>query len=133
MARDTIGFANIDLKMLPEMSGKNASLGERFRNLATEGIRIPDGFATRVPGFRRHCKNRRAWNASWIPNFEYAENAIRSLSAAYRRHRLMEDFPSISEVDMNPVFALENEALVGNARIFLETGAGPENPYPDII
>ncbi|HEU4634194.1 MAG TPA: phosphoenolpyruvate synthase, partial [Flavisolibacter sp.] len=42
---------DISLSDLPEVGGKNSSLGEMARNLATKGICVPDGFATTAFAF----------------------------------------------------------------------------------
>jgi pyruvate,water dikinase len=39
-------FSELGLSDVPLVGGKNASLGEMFRQLASENIRVPDGFAT---------------------------------------------------------------------------------------
>ncbi|WP_372919884.1 phosphoenolpyruvate synthase [Salegentibacter sp.] len=39
-------FSELSLKDLPEVGGKNASLGEMFNELSSEGVIVPDGFAT---------------------------------------------------------------------------------------
>ncbi len=39
-------FKEIDLKDVPLVGGKNASLGEMIKHLVPKGINIPDGFAT---------------------------------------------------------------------------------------
>ncbi len=39
-------FAELGVDDVPLVGGKNASLGEMFRELASEGIKVPDGFAT---------------------------------------------------------------------------------------
>lgn len=39
-------FKDIELKDIPEVGGKNASLGEMYRHLAPKGINLPNGFAT---------------------------------------------------------------------------------------
>lgn len=44
----TIPFENIDLGSLPEVGGKNASLGEMFNKLNSLGVLVPDGFAITV-------------------------------------------------------------------------------------
>lgn len=50
---DTIlWFDDIDLERLPEVGGKNASLGEMYQRLSSEGIRVPFGFATSARAFR---------------------------------------------------------------------------------
>ncbi|SDL91919.1 pyruvate, water dikinase [Catalinimonas alkaloidigena] len=45
-------FHEIDLKSLPQVGGKNASLGEMYQNLSAEGIQVPDGFATTAEAYR---------------------------------------------------------------------------------
>jgi len=37
---------------LEEVGGKNSSLGEMIGNLASAGVRVPDGFATTASAFR---------------------------------------------------------------------------------
>ncbi|MEM6265751.1 MAG: phosphoenolpyruvate synthase [Bacteroidota bacterium] len=39
-------FREIDLTHVPEVGGKNASLGEMFQKLTAKGVKVPDGFAT---------------------------------------------------------------------------------------
>jgi pyruvate, water dikinase len=45
-------FNTIDLTHLPEVGGKNASLGEMFNKLSPLGIEVPDGFAITVASYR---------------------------------------------------------------------------------
>src|SRR5688572_17802302 len=51
MPKFTLDFREINLSLLPEVGGKNASLGEMFRKLADQGVRVPDGFATRARAY----------------------------------------------------------------------------------
>jgi len=39
-------FEEINIKDVPSVGGKNASLGEMYKNLAGQGIKVPNGFAT---------------------------------------------------------------------------------------
>jgi pyruvate,water dikinase len=39
-------FNEIDIDHVPEVGGKNASLGEMFQKLTSKGVQVPDGFAT---------------------------------------------------------------------------------------
>lgn len=39
-------FSEIGIQDVPYVGGKNASLGEMFRELSSEGVKVPDGFAT---------------------------------------------------------------------------------------
>jgi hypothetical protein len=38
-------FADITIDDIPHVGGKNASLGEMVRELASKGVKVPDGFA----------------------------------------------------------------------------------------
>ena len=49
---NTILFSKISLKDLPEVGGKNASLGEMFNKLSPLGILVPDGFAVTASAYR---------------------------------------------------------------------------------
>ena len=46
-----IPFNKINLTHLPEVGGKNASLGEMFNKLLPLGIEVPDGFAVTVESY----------------------------------------------------------------------------------
>ena len=46
-------FRDIGIDDVPHVGGKNASLGEMYRELAAAGVRVPNGFATSAAAFRR--------------------------------------------------------------------------------
>lgn len=52
----TLPFQDITLKNLPQVGGKNASLGEMYRTLSTKQIHVPDGFATTAEAFQLFLK-----------------------------------------------------------------------------
>ncbi|SOC80838.1 phosphoenolpyruvate synthase [Salinimicrobium sediminis] len=49
-------FEEIGMKDVPVVGGKNASLGEMYSDLASHGVRIPNGFATTAEAFRSYLK-----------------------------------------------------------------------------
>jgi len=51
-----IPFSKIALSDLPEVGGKNASLGEMFNKLGSLGILVPDGFAITATAYRYFLK-----------------------------------------------------------------------------
>ncbi len=53
-------FADIRIEDVPLVGGKNASLGEMFRELTSEGVRVPDGFATTAEAYRHFLPDRPA-------------------------------------------------------------------------
>ncbi|HWA74009.1 MAG TPA: phosphoenolpyruvate synthase [Polyangiaceae bacterium] len=54
-----VPFREIDLGSVPEVGGKNASLGELLRELSPAGILVPDGFAITSSAFRLHLEASR--------------------------------------------------------------------------
>ncbi len=46
---DTLGSGDV-----PRVGGKNASLGEMVRTLRSEGVRVPEGFATTAESYRQY-------------------------------------------------------------------------------
>ena len=52
-----IPFERLRMRDLPQVGGKNASLGEMIGELAAEGIRVPGGFATTADAFREFLRN----------------------------------------------------------------------------
>ncbi len=51
MGKLTSSFQDIDMRDLPRVGGKNASLGEMFQKLTPWGILVPDGFAVTAAAY----------------------------------------------------------------------------------
>lgn len=49
-------FADITIEDVPLVGGKNASLGEMVRELASKGVKVPDGFAITAEAFRHFIR-----------------------------------------------------------------------------
>ena len=49
-------FSDISLADVPSVGGKNASLGELYRELLTAGVRVPNGFAITANGYRHFLR-----------------------------------------------------------------------------
>lgn len=45
-------FSELGIQDIPSVGGKNASLGEMYRELASEGIKVPNGFAVTADAYR---------------------------------------------------------------------------------
>jgi pyruvate,water dikinase len=73
-------FENIRLKDIPELGGKNASLGALHGLLATEGGREPDGFALRAQIHRDALTFAGAWDElrRLLSDFDHYDVPIRS-------------------------------------------------------
>lgn len=49
-------FANIGIEDVPLVGGKNASLGEMYRELASKGVKVPNGFAITAQAYREFLR-----------------------------------------------------------------------------
>jgi pyruvate,water dikinase len=56
-------FESIRLEDVPLVGGKNASLGELFRELGAQDVRVPNGFAVTVGAYYDALKAANAWTA----------------------------------------------------------------------
>ena len=53
-------FGEIGIEDVPLVGGKNASLGEMYRNLSAQGVKVPNGFAITAEAYRYMLEQARA-------------------------------------------------------------------------
>ncbi|MGC9162889.1 MAG: phosphoenolpyruvate synthase [Thiomonas sp.] len=56
-------FDQLGIQDVPLVGGKNASLGEMFRKLSAQGVRVPNGFAITADAYRTMLDTAGAWDA----------------------------------------------------------------------
>ncbi len=61
--RLVIWFDELQLKDIPEVGGKNASLGEMRQNLQKKGVNIPDGYAITAAAYRHLIESAGIWDS----------------------------------------------------------------------
>ena len=54
-------FEEVGIDDVPLVGGKNASLGEMYRELGSDGVRVPNGFATTSEGYNHMLEEADAW------------------------------------------------------------------------
>jgi pyruvate,water dikinase len=54
-------FAELGINDVPLVGGKNASLGEMYRELGPQGVRVPNGFAITADAYRQTLAEAYAW------------------------------------------------------------------------
>lgn len=54
-------FSDISIADVPAVGGKNASLGEMYRELSGEGVRVPNGFAVTADAYRHVLDLGNGW------------------------------------------------------------------------
>tara|TARA_R110002072_G_scaffold99983_5_gene219975 strand:+ start:6025 stop:8430 length:2406 start_codon:yes stop_codon:yes gene_type:complete len=47
-------FNDLGIEDVPSVGGKNASLGEMYRELLSQGVKVPNGYATTAEGYRHY-------------------------------------------------------------------------------
>jgi pyruvate, water dikinase len=112
-------FSELGMNDVPLVGGKNASLGEMFRHLSAEGVRVPDGFATTSGAYRHflehnHLTERIQARLKGVDSDDLAE--LERAGAEIRGW--------IFNADMPPDLAGEITAAYGN----LARQYGPEEP-----
>jgi pyruvate,water dikinase len=54
-------FGDLGAEDVPLVGGKNASLGEMYRELSAQGVRVPNGFAITAAAYRATLEQAGAW------------------------------------------------------------------------
>jgi pyruvate,water dikinase len=87
MARYVRWFEELRLEDVPLVGGKNASLGEMYRELTAQGVRVPNGFAITVDAFREALTAAGAWDELHRLLDDLDKRDVRSLAEAGARAR----------------------------------------------
>jgi len=66
MSQNVKWFNEIGIDDVAEVGGKNASLGEMYQNLTSEGVRVPNGFAVTSSAYIHLLDANGAWEK--LPN-----------------------------------------------------------------
>jgi len=85
------GFCDIGLDDVPLVGGKNASLGELYRELAPQGLLVPNGFAITAEGYRYVLDQAGLWPdlhdlLDGVDTTDVADLAVRARRARERVH-----------------------------------------------
>ncbi len=57
--KNVLWFREVSMKNVPQVGGKNASLGEMYTTLTNRGVRIPNGFAVTAQAYQEFLKANR--------------------------------------------------------------------------
>ncbi|MBP1137974.1 pyruvate,water dikinase [Arthrobacter sp. PvP023] len=90
-----VWFDEIGMEHVPQVGGKNASLGEMTRSLKSRGVRVPDGFATTAAAYRTFIEANGidAAMRARIAEYRAGETTLRSTGEAIRELFLDSEFP----------------------------------------
>jgi pyruvate,water dikinase len=93
--RHVMWFDEIGMADVPQVGGKNASLGEMTRSLKSRGVRVPDGFATTSSAYRAFIEANNIGSVirARILEYQAGETSLRSTGSVIRELFLDSDFP----------------------------------------
>jgi len=109
-------FRDITMDDVPQVGGKNASLGEMYRSLIPQGIQVPNGFAITTAAYQDMLNSAGAWDAmhNLLDNLD--KTNIRELAECAQQLRDIVYNAGLSE-------ALRQEILDAYAQLQQEYGA----------
>lgn len=80
-------LANLSIKDISTVGGKNASLGEMISNLSQSGVNVPGGFATTVKAFDMHLNENKLYDTIHKTLDNLDTNNLEELAKAGKRIR----------------------------------------------
>jgi len=80
-------FEEIGIGDVPLVGGKNASLGEMYRNLSGEGVRVPNGFAITADAYRHMLDEAGAWDGLHEALDDLQADDVKDLARRAKRAR----------------------------------------------
>ena len=80
-------FKELTIEDVPLVGGKNASLGEMYRELSPQGIRIPNGFAITADAYRYMLDQAGAWDDLHLALDDLNPEDVADLARRARRAR----------------------------------------------
>ena len=122
------------LSDLPQVGGKNASLGEMIGNLSALGVSVPGGFATTASGFREFVEfnqiKERIYARLAALNIDDV-NALVAAGAEIRGWVHAAQFPAAFEAEIRRAYAqLEQKTGLSNPAVAVRSSATAED-LPD--
>jgi pyruvate,water dikinase len=116
MARYIRWFEELRLEDVPLVGGKNASLGEMYRDLAAQGVRVPNGFAITAEAFRETLTKASVWDQLHELLDRLDKRDVKRLSEAGARCRELVYAAGLPE-------RIEHEALAAHRELGEQYGA----------
>lgn len=126
-------FDEIGIDNVPEVGGKNASLGELTRTLQAQGVRVPEGFATTASAYRAFVTANGIESAigSRILAYRSGEESLRSIGETIRELFLDSSFPEeIAESIRTHYRSLSKRAGLDSLAVAVRSSATAED-LPD--
>lgn len=128
--KNILWFENINLSHLPEVGGKNASLGEMISQLADSKVNVPGGFATTSTAFWSFIKQTKLddkINAILTPLDVHDVSALKKAGEEIRQWVIDQPFPSDIEQDIRAAYRTLTERYGEQASYAVRSSATAED------
>lgn len=126
-------FADISIADVPSVGGKNASLGEMFRELTSRGVRVPDGFAITAEAYWHFLKST-GTDAVIRSHLERLNpddvNSLRACGQAVRHAILAAELPADLQQEILDAYAELGRSAGGPLDVAVRSSATAED-LPD--
>lgn len=88
-------FEDLKYTDIPQVGGKNASLGEMIRSLSEEGVQVPGGFATTAHAYREFIRhnNLKTILAEQTQALDNGQRTLEQVGTTIRRALRHGEFP----------------------------------------
>jgi pyruvate,water dikinase len=129
--QNILWFKEVGIKNVPEVGGKNASLGEMRNNLTSQGVSVPDGFATSAAAYFNFLEIAGLKNkiGALLDNFDYHDlKALAIKGKAVRTMILKAELPDDLQKEITQAYhALSQEYGVAEADVAVRSSATAED------
>ncbi|MCB0219166.1 MAG: phosphoenolpyruvate synthase, partial [Chrysiogenetes bacterium] len=133
MAKHVEWFADLTIEDVPQVGGKNASLGEMYRSLSDKGVKVPNGFATTADSYRYFMKetglDKRIREILAGLDTHDIEN-LRARGRALRQAIVGEEFPADLKEAIVAAYRKLSEGVEGGVDVAVRSSATAED-LPD--
>ena len=130
---EILWFEDIGIEDVPLVGGKNASLGEMFRELTPQGVRIPNGFAITAAAYHDFVENSgvAAWLTEILSGLDTRNIAdLQRRGLAARQAILDAELPESLQAAILDAYAKLSEGLAAPADVAVRSSATAED-LPD--
>ncbi|MEM7207921.1 MAG: phosphoenolpyruvate synthase [Pseudomonadota bacterium] len=108
MATNVVSLSSVDMSDVPNVGGKNASLGEMIANLGSLGVEVPGGFATTAEAFERFLAEDGLgdWIIQRLTELDHDDvNALADLGRRIRKRIVDAELPNDLQQDIRDAYA----------------------------
>ncbi len=126
-------FKEIGIKDVPLVGGKNASLGEMYQHLSSEGVKVPNGFAITAEAYKHLLKEAgiEAAIRDTLADLDTSDiNNLRERGKKVREIILNAKFPEDLEEEIKKAYAKMEEEYYPNVDVAVRSSATAED-LPD--